>query len=78
MEGSFKELVQKATHSDERSQYSRLKTQIYRLDYTDEEREVYAGSPLTKLCIHVGSLFTSRIYVHTHFHKSKSVYTLES
>jgi len=44
----------------------------------NEEREVYTGSPLTKLCIHAGSLYTSCVYVHTHFHKRKSVYTLEN
>jgi len=44
----------------------------------NEEREVYAGSPLTKLRIHASSLFTSYVYVHMHFHKRKSVYTLEN
>jgi len=43
----------------------------------NEEREVYAGSPLNKLRIHIGSLNTSRIYVHMHFHRRKSTYTLE-
>ena len=44
----------------------------------NEEREVYAGSPLTKLRMHVGSLYTSRIYVHMHFHGRKSAYTLKN
>lgn len=44
----------------------------------DEEREVYASSPLTKLHIHASSLYTSRIYIHMHFHRRKSVYTLEN
>ena len=44
----------------------------------NEKREVYVGSPLTKLRIHAGSLYTSRVYVHTHFHKRKSAYTLEN
>ena len=44
----------------------------------NEEKEVYVGSPLTKLRIHAGSLYTSYVYVHTHFHKRKSTYTLEN
>ncbi len=43
----------------------------------NEEREVYIGSPLTKLRIHVGSLCTSCVYTHMNFHGRKSVYTLE-
>lgn len=42
----------------------------------NEEKEVYAGSPLTKLHIHISSLYTSHVYTHTHFHRKKSVYTL--
>ena len=44
----------------------------------NEEREVYASSPLTKLHIHAGSLYTSRVSVHMHFHRRKSAYTLEN
>jgi len=45
-----------ATHSDERSEYSKKTTK-------NEERKVYAGSPLTKPHMHAGSLYTkSRIY----------------
>ena len=44
----------------------------------NEEREVYAGSPLTKPRIQASSLYTNRVYVHTHFEKKKNVYTLEN
>lgn len=41
----------------------------------NQEREVYAGSPLTKLCIHTGSLYTKlRICTHTLSQKEKCVY----
>lgn len=54
MQGSFKESIQKATHLDDRSQYYKLIAQSYISDSQNEEREVYAGSPLTKPRIHAG------------------------
>ena len=67
-----------ATHSDDRSQFSKLTTQISDQTSQDEEREVYEGSPLAKSRIHVGSLYTSRVYIHMHFHKIQGEYILES
>ena len=67
-----------ATNSDDRSQFSRLTTQCSDQNSQDEEREVYAGSPLAKLCIHAGFMYTSSIYVHTNFHRMQGTYILEN
>ena len=66
------------THSDDRSQFNRLTAQSSNQTSQNVERKVYAGSPLAKPRIHAGSLYTSRVYVHTHFHRMKGVYILDN
>ena len=68
-----KQLTQMKDHSIARKQQI-----IIDQSSQNEEREVYTGSPLSKMCIHAGSQYTSHVYVHTHFHKRKGMYMLEN
>ena len=66
-----------AIHSDDRSQYNRLTTQRSTYQTTNNEERGIRRFTLTKLRINVGSLYTSSVYVHMHFHKRESAYTLK-
>jgi len=75
MQSSFKESVQKETHSDDRSQYYRLTTQSYRLDYTEWRKRGMRRFTIDQAAYTRGFiLYKSHIHTHALSQREERVY----